>query len=109
MKKVLTNLSLLLILVAVSTGPGIAWGAQTSQEVMLADDPITEIAPQVDDPGDDVECFGDPDDAITGNRNNGFMGGFSDLGGLDGLPDSDHPDYELWLALLMMLQCQGLI
>ncbi len=110
MKKMLTNLSLLLILVVVSSGPGIAWGGQSPQGVMLQEDPLTVVAPQEDTPGDDVECFGDPDDAITGNRNNGFTGDIPDLGALTGMmPDEDHPDYELWLELLMMLLYQGLI
>ena len=109
MKKKLTFLSLLLILAAVSIGPGIAWAGPSAQGFMIQGDPPIANSPEVPLPGDEFECLGDPDDAITGNRNNGANDTALDLGLLAGVPDLDEADYELWLALLTMLLYQGLI
>jgi hypothetical protein len=109
MKRTIAILSLLLILVAVSTGPGIAWAAASAPQNAVESDPPDMYVPEGEDPGGDVECLGDPDDAITGNRNNGATDDLPDLGALSGQPDPGDVDYDEWYALLMMLIYMGLI
>ncbi|MBU0741022.1 hypothetical protein KKA85_00310 [bacterium] len=109
MKRALISLSLLLTLAAVSTGPGIARAAASAQDIMLQEDSPATNSPQNVVPGDEFECLGDPDDAITGNRNNGATGDTFDLSALAGVPDLNEADFDQWLALLTMLLYQGLI
>ncbi len=107
MKKALMAACLLLILTAVSTGTGIAWADPIAQDLLVADNPATLDSPGPT--GDVVDQLGDPDDAITGNRNNGCTDDDGLISELLGGFDQDDFDADTWMLLLQALADLGLI
>lgn len=108
MKKALVAVCLLLILTAVSTGPGIAWAATTAQGLHVSNDP-SGLDPAA--PADEiVDLMGDPDDAITGNRGNGYYNEGNLINEpLSGLIDPGDFDVDDQILLMQVLSAMGLI
>lgn len=108
MKRALTALWLLLILTAVSTGPGIAWAAENAQDFMVFEDPSRPGA--ADASGDTTVLMGDPDDAITGNRGAGVNEEVPPyINALSGVVEAADADVDDLIQLWIMLQNLGLI
>lgn len=108
MKRALSALWLLLILTAVSTGPGIAWADSSACGFTIHEDDPIPGAP--DAPGGDTVLYGDPDDAITGNRGpsaNDITPPFTNA--LNGDVDDSGDDVDDWYLLMMLLLDLGLI
>ena len=109
MKKAFTATCLLLILTAVSFSPCTSWAAQAGQRLSFVEDPSLPNPSVIVD--DTTKLMGDPDDAITGNRNNGLVEDDEqmELGSFKGISGSTVRGLDDWLLLLRMLDGLGLI